>query len=133
MIDLAKIAAAEKARAAFPFGSHPRDDLRVCRCCMDRTEARYEDTRVSQLEDDGPLLLVRSYTCGSCGSTTVSNCELAPAGSALDAIADRRERHGREQSGVHALPSLTVPEDAGRYSLPGNLIDDAPVRISRWA
>lgn len=134
MIDLAKIAQLEAARAAFPFGAHELDCHRMCRCCLDRTEARYEFTRVVEA-DGGALCAARSFTCGSCGSTYTAALEPLPTGSTLvvDAITDRREWAGREKSGVHRVSSLSVPEDAGRYSLPGDLVDDAPVRISRWA
>jgi hypothetical protein len=123
MIDLAKIAQAQAARAAIPFGSHDRDCRRMCPCCLDRTEARYEFTQVVQTEDGGPLLLARSWTCGSSGSTYTADYEIAPAGSKLDKVVDRREWSGREKSGVHAIAPLSAPEGAGRYHLVGDMHD----------
>ena len=122
-IDLAKIAQAQAARAAIPFGSHDRDCHRMCRTCMNRTEARYECAQVDQLEDGASLLLVRSFTCGSCGSTYTADYEIAPAGSKLYKVVDRREWSGREKSGVHAIAPLSVPDGAGRYHLVGDMHD----------
>jgi len=137
VIDLAKIAAAQLARAAIPFGCHERDAHRPCPRCVGPTriepsQARYEYTQVAELED-GTIVLARTFCCGSCGSHYSADLEVAPAGSVVDAVVDRRAWAGREKSGVHVVPSLSVPEDAGRYSLPGNLIDDAPMRVGRWA
>ena len=135
-IDLAKIAAAERARAAQPFGTHDEDCERLCPCCVEqargvceKTQARYEYTQVVRIEDGGALLRAKTFTCGTCGSTYVGPCAPAAETDVLEQFIDRRGWQGREQSGIHSVARLSVPEDSGRYSLVGDLIDDSPTLL----